>query len=170
MKLLPKTSEYQDVNKNEIKFAKKTRVEVESKGFRQNSPMLITEREDIRPLLGMDWLQKFNWIIRNFQSTTTTTEQSEKLQKISNFEKLTKMNRTTEDIEMEIQPKPGHPLIKQKTRPTPYHSQSHLGKDMNELIQSGHLEKIQNVEEDRFVSPVVLTVNKDISVKIALDS
>ena len=43
-------------------------------------------------------------------------------------------------------------------------------KKWRKLIQSGHLEKIQNVEEDCFVSLVLLTVKKNKQVKIALDS
>ena len=37
-------------------------------------------------------------------------------------------------------------------------------------MKSGHLEKVKDVDEDCFVSPVVITVNFDKSVKIALDS
>ena len=41
---------------------------------------------------------------------------------------------------------------------------------MNILIQTRHLEKIENVKEDCFVSPVVITVKKDKSVKSEFDS
>ena len=37
-------------------------------------------------------------------------------------------------------------------------------------MKSGHLEKVKHVDEDCFVSPVVITVKSDKSVKIALDS
>ena len=36
-------------------------------------------------------------------------------------------------------------------------------------IKSGHLERLGTIEEDCFVSPVVITVKKDETVKIALD-
>ena len=48
-----------------------------------------------------------------------------------------------------------------------------LGKSsmlLYKLGKSGHLEKIKDVDEDCFVSPVVITVKSDKSVKIALDS
>ena len=38
------------------------------------------------------------------------------------------------------------------------------------MIKAGHLEKVNNVDEDCFVSPVVITVKNDKSVKISLDS
>ena len=37
-------------------------------------------------------------------------------------------------------------------------------------MKSGHLEKVKHVDEDCFVSPVVITVKSDKSVKIALES
>ena len=42
--------------------------------------------------------------------------------------------------------------------------------DLGRLIKSGHLERLETIEEDCFVSPVVLTVRKDKTVKIALDA
>ena len=104
---------HQDVNKNEVKFAGKITVEAESRRNRKNLTILITEREDIKPLLGMDWLRQLNGWIRNIESTTTTIDQSED-KKIANFGKLFKTNRTIEDTEIKIQLKRGHPPIKQK--------------------------------------------------------
>ena len=66
--------------------------------------------------------------------------------------------------------KPGHYPVKQKGRPTPLHLQEDVGRELEKLIKAGHFEKINNVDEDCFVSPVVITVKNDKSVKIALDS
>ena len=52
----------------------------------------------------------------------------------------------------------------------PLHLQEDVGKELEKLIRTGHLEKINDVDEDCFVSPVVITVKSDKSVKIALDS
>ena len=41
--------------------------------------------------------------------------------------------------------------------------------ELDRLIKSGHLERLE-IEEDGFVSPVVITCKKDKSVKIALDA
>ena len=45
---------YQDVNKNEVKFRGKIPVDIEYENNKQKMEILITEREDITPLLGMD--------------------------------------------------------------------------------------------------------------------
>ena len=43
---------------------------------------LISEREDIKSKLGMDWLQEFNSTIINIEKTTTISDQSEKDKKV----------------------------------------------------------------------------------------
>ena len=42
--------------------------------------------------------------------------------------------------------------------------------ELDRLVKSGHLERSETIEEDCFVSHVVITVKKDKTVKIALDS
>ena len=44
---------YQDVNKNEVKFRRKTPVNVEYENNKQKMEILITEGTDMTPLLGM---------------------------------------------------------------------------------------------------------------------
>ena len=41
---------------------------------------------------------------------------------------------------------------------------------LHQIIKSGHLERLETIEEDCFVSPVVNTVKKDKTLKIALDA
>ena len=89
---------------------------------------------------------------------------------INKFPDLFENNRTIKDTEINIQLKPGHYPVKQRARPIPLHLQEHVGRELETLIKNGHLQKVNNVDEDCFVSPVVLTVKNDKSVKIALDS
>ena len=55
--------------------------------------------------------------------------------------------------------------MKQKARPILLHLQEDVGKELERLIKTGHLEKVKHVDEDCFVSPVVITVKNDKSVK-----
>ena len=48
------TNRYQDVIKNNIKFRRKIPVNLEYENNKQKMEILITERTDITPLLGMD--------------------------------------------------------------------------------------------------------------------
>ena len=59
---------YQDMNKNEVKFRGKRPADVEYENNKQKMQILITERNDITPLLGMDWMKKFNLTIGNIRT------------------------------------------------------------------------------------------------------
>ena len=63
------TNRYQDVNKNEVKFRGKIPVDMEYENNKQKMEILITERTDITPLLGMDWMKKFKLTIGSIQLT-----------------------------------------------------------------------------------------------------
>ena len=45
-----------------------------------------------------------------------------------------------------------------------------MAQEFKRLINYGYVEKVTEITEDCFVSPAVITVKKDKSVKIALDS
>ena len=49
---------YQDVNKNEINVLRKLWADIEYNGETAKLPILITQRNDITPLLGMNWSNK----------------------------------------------------------------------------------------------------------------
>ena len=101
-KILPVIKKYEDVNKNELKFAGKITVEAESKGIRKNLSMLITERED------MHWLREFNWTIGLIEKSTTPTDQAKSDEIITQFEKLFKRYQTIKDTANKTQIKSGH--------------------------------------------------------------
>ena len=65
------TNRYQDVNKNKVKFQGKIPVNMEYENNNQKMEILITERADITPLLGMDWVKRFKLTIGKIQLTET---------------------------------------------------------------------------------------------------
>ena len=83
---------YQDVNKNEVKFRGKIPVDIEHENYKQKMRLLIIERNDITPLLGMDWLKKFKLTIGNIR--LDDYNQSEKRQIVEKFPDLFKNNTT----------------------------------------------------------------------------
>ena len=88
---------YQDVNKNEVKIRGKIPVDIEYENNKQKMQLLITERNDITPLLGMDWLKKFRLTIGNNRSDENN--QSEKTQIVGKFPNLFRNNTTIKDAE-----------------------------------------------------------------------
>ena len=79
-------------------------------------------------------------------------------------------NHTVKGIEVEIQLKENAKLIQQKGRPIPIHLQQSVKNELEKLKSQGHIEKANNIDENCFVSPAVITIKKDKSEKIALDS
>ena len=54
------TNRYQDVNKNEVKFRGKIPVDMENENNKQQMEILIINKTDITPLLGMVWIKNSN--------------------------------------------------------------------------------------------------------------
>ena len=99
------------------------------------------------------------------------TDQSETTKIHTKSKKLFETNHTIKNAEVKIQIKPGCYPIQQKARPTPYHQQDDaLKNELDRITKSGHLQRLETIEEDCFVSPVAITVKKDKTVKIALDA
>ena len=85
--------------------------------------MLITEGEDIKLLLGVDWIWEVIGTMRLIQKSTTPTDQSERNEVFTQFEKLVKKSQTIKDTEIKIFLKSGHISMKQKARIIPYRLQ-----------------------------------------------
>ena len=156
------------MNKNEVKFRVKFPVNIEYENNKQKMEILTTERTVITPLLGMDWMKTIKLTIGRIQLAENYQSEREKI--FNKFPDLFENNKTIKDTEIKNQLKPGHYPIKQKARPVPLHLQKNVERELERLIKSGPLEKENKVDEDCFVSPVVITVKSDHSVKIALDS
>ena len=59
---------------------------------------------------------------------------------------------------MNIHTKLEHSPVKQNARPIPLRLQESVGPELNRLIETGHIEKINDVDEDSFVSLAVITI------------
>ena len=162
-----------DVNKNPIKFRGEAMVEVKTEKTQVTLPILITEKKNTQPLLGLDWLDKLEIGLQGSRETNiirniSTNGKGERI--FEDFRKLFKTNHTIKDLTIEIQLKKDAKPIQQKGRPVPIHFQKIVKNELDKLIEKGHLEKADKTTENCFVSPAVITIKKDKSVKIALDS
>ena len=61
-------------------------------------------------------------------------------------------------------------LYNKKEKLIPIHLQDQVAEELKRLIKNGDLERATEINEDCFESPAVITVKKDKSIKIALDS
>ena len=67
--------------------------------------ILITERTDITPLLGMDWMKTFKLTIGRMQLAEINQSEEEKI--INRFPVSFENNETIKDTELKTQLKPG---------------------------------------------------------------
>ena len=58
----------------------------------------------------------------------------------------------------------------QKGRRVPINLLDKVSDELKKLTEQGHIEKLQECSDKNFISPIVITVKKDKSVKLALDS
>ena len=58
----------------------------------------------------------------------------------------------------------------QKGRRIPIALQDKVHEEIRRLLKNGHIKKVKACNEDQFISPIVITVTKDGSLKLALDS
>ena len=74
------------------------------------------------------------------------------------------------DITIDIQLKKDVKPIQQNGRPVPIHFQKTVREELEKINVKSHLEKANKTTEICFISPAVITIKKDKSVKIALNS
>ncbi len=86
------------------------------------------------------------------------------------FKDLFQINKTVKDLKYDVQFKPKMEIKQQKGRRIPIHMQRAVETELEKLINEGHVEKLEELGEDIFVSPVVVTRKSYGSVKIALDA
>ena len=60
--------------------------------------------------------------------------------------------------------------IQQKGRRIPVHLQERVEKDINKLIDQKHIINLDKCSNRQFISPIVISLKKDQTVKLALDS
>ena len=58
---------------------------------------------------------------------------------------------------IKFQPKLGQYPVEQNARTVPIHLQDEVGRKQEKILQTGYLEKMNDNDEDCFVSPVVIT-------------
>ena len=84
---------------------------------KQKLEIFITERTDLIPLLGMDWMEKFQLTIGRIQSVKNN--QSERGKIFTRFPDMFENNETMKDTETNIHLQPRHYPVKQN--PDRYH-------------------------------------------------
>ena len=105
----PLKKRYQDVNKNEKRFFEKVWGNIEYHGETTKLSILITQRNDITSLVGVNWLKQLpitmNKITINKLLLDEATNQSKAIH--SRFMELCETNHTVKNTEVKVQIKLG---------------------------------------------------------------
>ena len=78
-------------------------------------------------------------------SLDNETDQSETI--YTKYKGLFETNHTINNTQVKIQIKPECYPIQQKVRPIPYHLQDDVKNELHLIIESGHLERLETIEE-----------------------
>ena len=166
-------NDYKDVNDNKIEFIEQTNATVKTNTTTLQLPLLIT-KANITPLLGLDWMKRLKITINSDTEAIKIhnirmDENDKRILKLKNeFNDLFYNNTEIKDTIVKINLKENANIIQQKG--IPIHLQDHVAEELKRLIKNGYLERATEINEDCFVSPAVITVKKDKSIKITLDS
>ena len=123
--------------------------------------------------MGLDWLHNLETGLQGAKKTNVIryVEEEERRKKIiEEHEDLFKNNHTIRDLTIDIQLRKDIEPIQQKGRPVAIHFQKIVREELEKVIEKGQLEKADKTTENCFISPAVITIKKDKSVKIAVDS
>ena len=172
----PKVGEFRCFNNNKIKVNSTLKINLHSRNsIAQNCEILVVPHNTVN-LLGRDILQKLGIHL-------TQTKQGEKTinfiepnqQKIKhnifkNFPHLcTRLGKSKNHIAKSTFKQYFKPT-QHKGRRVPIHLIDKVEKELRKLIEDKQIIKHEKCSDEYFISPVVITVKSDNSIKIALDS
>ena len=171
----PLKTTYKDVNNQRIEFTGQTNALVKTNKETIELPLLIAKTKTSL-LMGLDWMQRLKISLSSNSEASQIhniklENTDKKIIKLQNdFKDLFYNNKEIKNLSVKVQLKEGAQIIQQKERPIPIHLKDQVALDLKRLMKHGYLERATEITEDCFVSPAVITVKKDKSIKIALDS
>ena len=166
---------YKEVNDNKIEFIGQRNPTMKTNTTTLHLPLLNT-RANITPLMGLDWMKRLKITINsNIEAIKIhhirMDEYEKRILKLKNkFKDFFYNNTETKNTVVKIIQKENAHIIQQKRRPIPIHLQDQVAEELKRLIKNGYLGRATEITEDCFVSPAVITVRKDRSIKITMDS
>ena len=148
---------------------------IQSNNWYSNPIEIQVVTDGHRPLLGRDLFSALGLSIQQSDNQTTINQVEQeycpiKTQIATDFPDLiSRIGKSKIHIVRSKFHKNYTPLH-QKGRRVPINLLDKVSNELKKLSQQGHIEKLQECSDKNFISPIVITVKKDKSVKLALDS
>ena len=165
-------TEFVDYKKRPIAKLGELKTKIRSAGWEvPDATFLLTERRT-RCIIGLD--------LQNRVGITTTQRPAPKMKSL--FDILLceqsevwkeKFNGNFKNLfEPVVNTTFKYPLcpIQEKGRRIPIHVQEKVEKEIDKLLLEGHIQWLDKFTSDCFIAPIVITVKKDDSIKLALDA
>ncbi len=162
-----------------------------------NNPVKISTRREVKeidfPILGMDNFRKMGLKViqdseDNIEDKLKHCRNEEmasrkeriacleskvevmKRETLTKFKKLFEENKILNNFKYKVEFKLDFKVEQQKGKRIPIHVQEAVDKELQRLIKEGHITKLEQVGKNVFVSPAVIAIKGDGSVKIAMDA
>ncbi len=165
-----------DYNNQEVKKAGKLICSVSTNGWTvQKATIFVTEHRlgnilgtDLHDALGIQLTQSANGRLYPIRNVNTAGKHYHDLVfKYSNlFSRSGRMNHHVVRTKFKQAFQAQH----QKGRRVPIGIQPQVDAEIKRLLEEGHIEKVNACTDDQFISPILITVKRDKSVKLALDA
>ena len=179
IQLQPSKEEFLHYNNNRINILGKVTVMMSLNGWAAPARMSVISGNhqsilgrDLMGTLGLELVQRKKVMGITGEGTSQEEEEYDELQTYfcklypSLFTRIGKIRNAKVRAEFFENLKP----IQQKGRRVPISLQEKVDKEIHRLINEGHIIKLQECSDKYFVSPIVITVKKDGSIKLALES
>ena len=171
MKPLDKDEKYVDYSSNKIEFLGAIIGQVESGAKKLDKVRVLVAENGTRTVIGRDWLRGLGIKLKTEGGKCEINCISEPTNKLfKEFEELFSQKGRLESHEINAQFEENCVPKQQKGRRIPLQLQNSVENEIKKLIKMGHIEKVNEIKDDVFIQPTVITVKKDKSIKIALDA
>ena len=179
----PKDDQFRDYGNNPLKFLGKMQVTLDSNGWTCSAdinviggcrPSIIGR--DLMPSLGLMLVQApstegVNSIHSKERTVATDNDLDDWQTHFSKqFQHLFRRVGRIRNYKVQAEFFKNLTPIQQKGRRVPITIQEKVDKEIDKLLEQGHIQKLEECSDKFFVSPIVITVKKDGSVKLALES
>ena len=138
---------------------------------------ILISRSGSKSIIGRDWLttlryklqpQKGELEVNSIEKKSELSAETKQL--VTEFPELFKRQGKVNNYKIKLNLKSEAEVSQQKGRRIPIQLQKAVDKEISRLLKEGLFEKIDEIKDDVFIQPSVITVKKDRSVKIALDA
>ena len=137
---------------------------------------ILIAKTGMKSIIGREWLSALRYkLVSEGELEVNSIEKETELsaeakQFVNEFPKLFERKGKIKNHQVRINFKTGAKITQEKGRRTPIQLQKALDEEIGRLLKEGHIERINEIKDNVFIQPTVITVKKDRSVKIALDS